>query len=179
MSQRSSKPICVQWYYVHRAQACVSKAGETGCTQTPRWGHPLCGHKASFSSLLGRHSSCQPAVDTSLRAEGWWYDLGLESWISWSRGLLTPQAAPAAAVGLEHSLCPGEGSGEWWCHRRPVHMPGSYSPPELGACSMPLMVWMSQQEPVVASRHLWGIFSIPDMPLSKPCWTTVKILVVE
>lgn len=119
MSHRTSKPICVQQYYVHRGQAWVSKAGETGCTQTPFWGHPLCGHKASFSSLFGRHSSCQPAVGTSFRAEDWWCDLRMESWRSWSalgsaRGLLTPPPAPAA-LGLEHSVYPGEGSGEWCC----------------------------------------------------------------
>lgn len=157
---------------------CTQGPGETGCTQTPYWGHPLCGHKASFSSLSGRHSSCQPAVGMSFRAEDWWCELGPESWstLGWDRGLLTPPSAPPAE-GLEQSLCPGEGSGEWWCHRRPV--PGSYSPPELSACSVPLVLWMSQQEPAVAHRHLWGIFGIPDMPLSKPCRTTVKMLVAE
>lgn len=68
------------------------KAGQTGCTQTPYWGHPLCGHKASFSSLSGQHSSCQPAVGAHFRAEDWRCDLQWGSWspLGWGGGLLKP-----------------------------------------------------------------------------------------
>lgn len=94
------------------------KAGQTGCAQTPYWGHPLCRHKASFSSLSGQHSSCQPAVGAHFRAEDWRCDLQRGSWstLGWGGGLPTPPLAPAA-LGLEHSLYPGEGSGEWWCRQ--------------------------------------------------------------
>lgn len=121
MSQRTSKTICIQSYYVHWSQACISKAAQTGCTQIPYWGHPLCSDKASFRSLLGRHYSCQPMVDTSFRVEGLLWDLQLESRRWWSSALGSGAGGQRPPETYAHptntgsgALYPGEDSDEKW-----------------------------------------------------------------
>lgn len=62
-------------------------------------------------------------------------------------------------------------------HSRSEHVAESHScagPWKIGAYSIPLIFCILRQKPVVASRHLWSIFSIPNMHLSKPRWNTAK-----
>lgn len=79
-------------------------------------------------------------------------------------------------LGLEHCVLEraAMNNGTYSRSARVLSSHSCSGPGQLGAYSMPWIFCILQQKPVVASGHLWSIFSISNIHLSKPHWNTMR-----